>query len=194
MATYKKTTKEYSQKYGVGTRTIERWKEKGWPLDNPSKIKQLRAEQKHSPDTSAANPLPEGEVSKAEAERRKKVADAKTTEFKLAVMQGEYELKSASIAAGVVIATLVNEHLSRMEGEGPAILQGRDAIEIRRILRKRNDELRESITKEVERINAKPPIGIVREDDQAEAEATAAQVGGRGRADHNAQPGDNEVV
>lgn len=56
--TYQKTLKEYEQEYGVSRRTVQRWKQKELPLDDPEAMRLHAVSAEDSDDDSEREPIP----------------------------------------------------------------------------------------------------------------------------------------
>ena len=141
-----KTNAQYAARYGVETRTIMRWKKRGYPLDDPAKVAELEAGQKNSRRARAEAEAVQVDAAKLSDDQLKNppdLAHAKLYHLILscrrlahanATEQGQYIAKDEAREQVTRIAMAMRSRLLSVPGEMAGRLVGKVEHEIQQTL------------------------------------------------------------
>lgn len=121
--TYKNLPKDYAEQYGVTTRTIHRWMQRGYPLDDPKKLMESVAGQK--------NPGKFEPTDLKEAKLKKILIEIEAAQFKLEVARREYVSADRCREILSQIGATTRAQVARYRVEAP-LWEGLPAPEIQR--------------------------------------------------------------
>lgn len=122
----KRTEKEYAKIYNCDVRSIRRYKKAGFPLDDFEAMQEILNAQKNRP--AQEEDLPEGELSQAEAKRRKMIVEWRILAHRLEVEQGKYTENSHVREAFFAIGAAIGAALDQLRADLPALLLGKDEL------------------------------------------------------------------
>lgn len=134
---YARTHKEYQELYNVSSSTVTRWKQQGFPLDDPGEMNRLRASDPMGGKGKSADNLHGVELKEAllRAELRKKLKAGDELDLKVQRQQGKLVAVDKVRDAGVSIGVLVRSSALRLENDLPPQLEGLTAPRMKRVIR-----------------------------------------------------------
>jgi hypothetical protein len=156
---YAHPNKVYQEWYGCDVSTITRYKQRGLPLDDRDKMRDILAAQKNAPaqdddDLDEAD-LPVDQISQAEAKRRKTVAEYQKIALQVEVERGKYELKESVIEAGYALGANVGSALDKLSADLPALLLGLTESSMSTVIRRETDKVRQMLSDQISKLAKK---------------------------------------
>jgi len=137
---YQKKLKDYVVQYGCSYRTILRYADQGYPLDDPAAmLEKLSAQKTVPPGLKAAD----GKQPPSDAAEKRENTRLKNEKlrFEIQVLRGEYTENSRIREDITRIATATRGQLLRLENDLPGVLAGLDSAAIQKIVSAKCDEI-----------------------------------------------------
>ena len=140
---YRASQRHYAEQYRVDTRTVRRWMEKGYPLDDPKKMASVLGAQKNLPDSFRDC------IDIKEAKLKKVLLECERLHLRNQREAGELVSRAEVREDGIRIGSVLTAELAALLNDMPSVLAGLSPVAVREKLHQRIEKLKVNILREL---------------------------------------------